>query len=58
MIDMWVCLIVGIVIGLLLLFSNQISKTTIANESDSDEDELIEDFLLMDLLDEEEEDST
>ena len=53
---MWIWLVAGLILGFILIISNQ--ESTEARESEveiDEEDDLLEEFLIIDLLDEEEE---
>ena len=53
---MWIWLVVALILGFIIILSNQESTEARASELELDEeDELLEEFLIIDLLDEEEE---
>ena len=54
-IGMWIWLVGALILGFLLILSNQDSTEAPTIEMD-EEDDLLEEFLIIDLLDEEEED--
>ena len=56
---MWIWLLAALILGSILIYSNRETTETRASEMEMNEDdELIEEFLIIDLLEEEEEENS